>query len=476
MKIDFNFHPESINTAISNSFTKDPKTGEIIYHEGQYCEKLGKKGMGSLLCKIRNGAARMYYQYRDAKGKPKSLALGEYKSRSNKACFKTITEAKDAAREAYFDHQMAIKEGYLGVKEYRHAKITIAREKRDAEIQAEIEAKKALEADQKYSLRALLELYITIKLEQGARDVRKAHNLFTKWVYSTDYASMAAHSIQPVDINLIVDAPLVEGKQSVFRQLRAYLKAAFNLALDAKDTMGADARLKPFNITKVPVTIPKDKGLLETNARERNLDSTEVSHLLRKLNDSYQADVVRLLLLTGQRIRQLLEVPLIDLNLNDKTLTLTDRKGRRSQPKRHQIYLAHEAFRIVKTFADYSNKIGSPYLFSRSPDGSLSQDMIRRYVKQLSSEMLKEGLIRENFQTRDLRRTVQSRMADQTRIPLEIQNRILSHGVYGLVEKHYMFAHYRPQFEEAMDIWEKWLFNVERGIFKDRKVVHANFR
>ena len=472
MKIDFNFQPESLKKAVNLS----SKNGD----HGEHSEMIGKKGMGSLQCKVRNGAGHFYYLYRDANKKRDQLPLGQFeydhKKRDRKPNLLGITDAFDKAREAYQDHMTALKEGHLGVKQYRLYLNESARKDREAELEAELAAIQAKEADQKYSLRALLELYITIKLEQGARDVRKAHNLFKKWVYSTDYASMAAHSIQPVDINIIVDAPLAEGKQSVFRQLRAYLKAAFNLALDAKDTMGADTRLKPFNITKVPVTIPKDKGLLETNARERNLDSTEVSHLLRKLDGSYQADVVRLLLLTGQRIRQLLEVPLIDLNLNDQTMTLTDRKGRRSQPKRHQIYLAHEAFRIAKTFADYSNKIGSPYLFSRSPDGSLSQDMVRRYVKQLSSEMLKEGLIRENFQTRDLRRTVQSRMADQTRIPLEIQNRILSHGVYGLVEKHYMFAHYRPQFEEAMDIWEKWLFNVERGIFKDRKVVHANFR
>ncbi len=77
----------------------------------------------------------------------------DHKKRDRKPNLLGITDAFDKARDAYQDHMTALKEGHLGVKQYRLYLNESARKDREAELEAELAAIQAKEADQKYSLR-----------------------------------------------------------------------------------------------------------------------------------------------------------------------------------------------------------------------------------------------------------------------------------------------------------------------------------
>jgi len=259
------------------------------------------RGKGSLRTVVRNGKAHFYFRYRASGKGVVDLPLGEYRSVDSQAHGEGVTldipTAMQKAYEASRDHLRAIKEGFDSLVEYRLIKLNRTK------IRFEREDK---------TLRDLLVLYQNIKAEEG-RDAKDIANLFKNYVLDTEYAEKLASEITPQDIASII-RPCRERTKRQWQKLRAYMQAAFNQALSADVDETIDQRFVGFGIQKLPFAKLNKKGVLSTSVRDRVLEESEIKALMNALDDGYKANLVRLFLLTGQRMIQLLRVPLSDFD------------------------------------------------------------------------------------------------------------------------------------------------------------------
>ena len=438
-------------------------------------ETLGR-GRGSLRTVVRNGVARFYYRHQTLVGKQDDYPLGVYEPDSRNVDPRTgklsISDAREVARDAVRDNEAGQREGFSGVREYRdHLAKAQADERREQYESIKAEEKR-LELANKYTLKALLDLYLTVKEEQGVAAIKDAKNLFTNYVYGSPIADKPANLVARKEVaSLIRDAKANTSRQ--WQKLRSYIKAAYNLALDAEDDETADSRFIPFQITNVPVSTPKLAGSLSTASRERVLVEDELRALLRVLrsDSSYKSDLMKFTLLTGQRMEQFLRCKLKDLDLKAKIMTLYDKKGRRNEPKRHYVYLEGEALEIVSKFALYSDEIGSEYVFCVSPDRYIAQDTLSRFGTSISRRLLSESHISESFQARDLRRTVATEMSRLV-ISDDVKKRLLSHGASGIHDKHYNRYTYEEELRSACIRWEAELNRIELNQADEQKVIN----
>jgi len=92
------------------------------------------------------------------------------------------------------------------------------------------------------------------------------------------------------------------------------MQAAFNQALSADVDETIDQRFVGFGIQILPFAKLNKKGVLSTSVRDRVLEDSEIKALMNALDDGYKANLVRLFLLTGQRMIQLLRASLSDFD------------------------------------------------------------------------------------------------------------------------------------------------------------------
>lgn len=440
-----------------------------------FSESMGH-GKGSLRVVIRNATTRFYYRYQNAEGRQDDLPLGIYESDSrnvDKALGKlSITLARECARDAVRDNDRAKAKGFTGVREFREqTAAALAKERAELAAYEEAEAK-ARELEGKYTLEALLHLYVSIKEDQGVASYKDAHRLFNKYIYSEAVAQKAANQVERKELAAIIREVKASTKRE-WQKLRSYLLAAYNAALDAEDDESADPRYVPFEIAQVPISKPKQSGILATATRERVLSEDELRGLLLKLraDDSYKSDLLKFVLLTGQRMEQFLRARLADLDLSAKILTLYDLKGRRNEPKRHYVYLQGESLDIAVKYFDQAERVGAKYLFSLDPHNHISQDTLSRYGTAVARDLVAEGICHEPFQSRDLRRTVATEMS-RLAIADDTKKRLLSHGVSGVHDKHYNKYSYENELRNAAASWEAELERIESKSDSMRKVIN----
>lgn len=429
-----------------------------------YSESQGR-GKGSLRVIVRNGKAQFYFRYWSASKKSVDFALGFYDKNATSEAAPlgrlTVSAARHLAAQAVIENEMALSEGFDGLKEYKRYKSQKHAEAREAEA-LELAKQRQLDLDKaKYTLRALLDLYVVIKTEAGVGSARDMLNLFRNYVYDTSYAGMPANEINAKDIAAIVRVAR-EKTTRQWQKLRAYIQAAYNLAVNADEDETADSRFIPFGVNHVPVSKPKKPGTLSTAVRDRALSEVELRHVLLSLraDDCYKADLLRLVILTGQRMEQFLRVPLKDLDLDANILVLRDKKGKRTLPKTHYLYLEGEALEIVRSSAEASEFAGSKYVFSYDAKEYVKQGTLSKYSKKLSDRLVSEGKLKEPFKAMDIRTTVATEMS-RIRITDDVKKRIFSHGSSDVHNKHYNKYSYEDDIRRAYRRWGAELSRIE---------------
>ena len=171
--------------------------------------------------------------------------------------------------------------------------------------------------------------------------------------------------------------------------------------------------------------------------------------------------VVRVdLLLGGQRCEQLMRVKTNEVDTDADTILLYDPKGKRDEPREHLLPMLPQAKRDVLWFLQHSQLLGSEFLFAgRHQAHSLHPNTVSKAVVNISDALQRNKAIASRFEYRDLRRTVETRMA-QLGVAPHIRAHIQSHDLSGVQIKHYDMWEYLPQKHDALAKWARFLSSL----------------
>lgn len=433
------------------------------------------RGIGRLRFRARpTGQCLLYFRYVDTQGKQDSLALGVYDitGKTGLTLKKAFAKAGELSQlyqagrrdlRAYLEHQEA---------QERAARESAARERAEAERQATAG-----------TLQALLDGYVSHLERQdktdSARDVR---NLFRKNISDADafpdLAAMPARQITGSDVSGIL-ARLIEAKKGrTAAKLRSYLRAAFAAALAAPHDPTVHPDLHGFQLPANPAAAVPSKPLAQYNrTRERALSASELQAYLKALNglpEGLTRDVLWLSLrLGGQRLAQLARAKPENVDTDERTITLFDRKGARKQPRSHKLPLTERAAEIVTRWLDRAlegvDDEAYPYVFTNNGKVPIRGETLSAAVADICAAMLKAKTARAPFQLRDIRRTCETMLAAMG-TSKDHRSQIQSHGLGGIQDRVYDRHDYMEEKRHALEAWDAKLIEIASGAHRAKIV------
>lgn len=421
----------------------------------------GARGGGRLVARIMEDGVAFYFQYfvpGQGKEVKRSLPLGEYDETGKRGL--SLSRARDRAASLARLYRDGITDLHTHFERQREAE----ERARKAEEEA---ARRAAEEAQRGSLHQLLNVYIGHLEKHGKQSAKDVRSIFSTHVFEAA-PGVAARKATEVTVDEFVRliSRLTEvGKGRTAAKLRSYLRAAYSLAISSKTDPDAPVALQTFGIETNPVASVGARRLSKYNrARNRVLDASEMGAFLRRvdaLGDGVQKDVLKLLLfLGGQRPMQLLRVTAADIDLRAGTVTLYDRKGARSEPRRHLLPLVKQAAEILERRLVRAND--EEPLFSTDGRTTMRHETISVLVSEISREMLGAKESREDFELRDLRRTAETMLAS-LKVPSDVRAQLLSHGLGGVQNRHYDRHDYALEKKQALDRWARYLVKLRAG-------------
>jgi hypothetical protein len=299
----------------------------------------------------------------------------------------------------------------------------------------EAEAAKAV-AD-KATLGALLNAY-TASLKRDGKASEKAVKAAIKRHVETPWPELwkaPAASITVDDLLGIVAKVVNAEKPREAAKLRAYLRAAFAAGIRARQDARALPALRDLRITSNPA---RDLATIEGSigARTRALSKDELRAYWKRISAQEGAPgaALRFHLLTGaQRVEQLARLIDADRDLDLDAVRLRDTKGRRKTPRGHVVPLLPAASDAL----DGMGPRTGAFLFTVDHGKSgVSYSAIRSYVLDVAEAMVKDKEAAALFTPGDLRRTVETRLAELG-VSGDARAQLQSHGLGGIQARHY---------------------------------------
>jgi integrase len=409
----------------------------------------GARGAGRLCVRVHaNGRKSFYYRYTGRDGNRVSLPLGEYHPKSEQGGI-SLAEARRKAGDLARLHAEV-----TDVREHLEEK---RREAVRARADAEEAEKRAIDEANRGTLRMLLQAYIDhLKSEQrpSARDVEtclQRHVLNDR----SALADRKAAGIKVKDFRDLIADIVEKGKVREADKLRSHLIAAYNLALAAGQSATAGRRFDGFDIEVNPAASVASLAK-KRKTRRRYLNTEELAAYLNALDGLPIATRLALelaLYLAGQRPTQLLRVRQSDVDLTcaPPELVQYDPKGRRSEPREHLLPLVGRALEIVKELIKLNH--GNTYLLgSVRASGAVSVMTLSTAVTDISTALVKDEVIDNPFQQRDIRRTAETHLS-RMKFDEVTRAHLLSHGLGGVQNRHYNKYEY---FDEKLAALKKW--------------------
>ena len=222
-------------------------------------------------------------------------------------------------------------------------------------------------------------------------------------------------------------------KKRAAGSLRSNLHAAFSLALVAADEAEASEDMLGFGITRNPVTdIRPIRGGQGYNSPGDRVIPAAVLLAYREKLDAMppgdMKDALRLHLLTGNRVEQLLAS-----TVEGDNLVLMDTKGRREQARKHLVPLVGRVAEIVDA------RQGRAF--------HITSGAVGKRLKKMSG----------GYSIPDVRRTMETNLV-RLGFSLDVTGELLSHGTTtGVQKRHYVRHDYRAEKIAALRAWEAWL-------------------
>lgn len=322
------------------------------------------------------------------------------------------------------------------------------REVERAKVEAKAAAAAAVEAAKKYTLEKFFEAYCAHLEAAGKKgSARVARSLF-KTHSPKELKEAPAKDISAEDFADMLRKVTEKGKERTAGALRTYLLAAYNIGMRARLNPTLPVAFKEYGITANPVAlIPA----IASRAGHRVLTTEELGSYIKELGERPADKALALALFAGgQRMEQILRITTADWTPETKTLRLFDPKGRRKEPRIHLLPLAPRAAAIVESLVNTAGD--NKHLFE------LDVTTPGKRVKAICED---KG-INPPFDLRDIRRTVETRMAGLG-ISRDTRAQVLSHGLGGVQDKHYDRHSYESEKRNALIAWENWLTEIETG-------------
>lgn len=396
-----------------------------------------RDGWRLVLRAMPSGAARWYFRY-TRQGRRDVVPVGNYPALSLKAARLKAT----ALAQTY-----ATDRNVKAVLAETEAQREAGRRARDMEQQRR----------QEHTLRALVALYVEHLRRNGKSDTARNVESLTR-CHLGPLADQPAADVTRQEIADRLRQVIEAGKGRTAGKLRAYLRAAYALALRAETDASAPAAMAAFARAGVSHNPAAETAALTryNRQRERALSDGELLRLWDYLGDAdvYGLAVRSAIALGGQRIAQLTRAEVSDVR--DGWLRLHDAKGRRAEPREHAVPLVGIAADLMQWAMARAHQLGSRWLFSATGAVPISPDTLSAVVRRISAVMLEAGEATAPFQLRDLRRTVETKLA-ALGVSSDVRAHLLSHGLGGIQTRHYDRHDYAAEKRDALTRLHQWI-------------------
>lgn len=258
-----------------------------------------------------------------------------------------------------------------------------------------------------------------------------------------------ARALTDDDAESVIQKVVDRGAQRSARNLFIALNAAFN-----RGRKNPGLKLKGWENPLLDVDKPAagDPG-------DRTLTAEQINSFWLALDD-YEGmepalkDALRILLLTGQRVKEILEMRWTEVNLDDNTLDIppgrikTGKKTRRG----HIVPLTPMVAEIIKR-QPTQGKVAFP--------GRKDTDTPYHWqsLSTALARMTKGNEELSAFSPRDIRRTVKTHMA-RIKVMKEVRDRIQNHALNDVASTHYDRYDYLDEKRDGLQRWEAELKRI----------------
>lgn len=327
----------------------------------------------------------------------------------------------------------------------------------------------------KQTLEALVLAYCEYLQTLGREAHRNARSLFNLHLIAAwpEVARMPAAQVTEEHVADVLRKLFDADKGRSANKLRAYLRAAYEVARRARTDPKVPVRFKNFNVRANPAAATS--AAADENKRDKNpLSASEMRTYWRivKKTTGIKGAVLRLHLLTGgQRIEQLVRLKLADIN--GSAITVFDGKGRPGRPPRsHPIPLLPEAAAALRIITSAKPAKHAKTLNDEARVFALSTDDGQTHIanttlSRWASEAV--GTKIENFTAKRLRSGVET-LLSSAGINKDVRGRLQSHGISGVQAASYDGHDYLPEKKVALETLFA-LLTAEKAKTKVEKVV-----
>lgn len=256
--------------------------------------------------------------------------------------------------------------------------------------------------------------------------------------------ALRACDVTPAHINMILTPILQREKYRQADKVRSYLHAAFAFGMKHDNIAGTATTSQTFSITHNPVTATSFEAAHKNLARQavsRALNNAELAQFYKTCDapDSgiswAMAQLFKMVIATaGQRIDQLCRLPWPDVQ--GDYIHIIDSKGRGNIARAHFVPHTPRTQAILAELEQVTGQHSHP--FSSRVDKPFDVASYSRAVKRWlkTDYAVIDGERIPDFTPRDLRRTM-TQLMKREGVPDSASNEIQSHGLTGVVERHY---------------------------------------
>lgn len=416
------------------------------------------RGQGALSLKISSsGTASWYFRYALGR-KNRYFPLGLYGEQPDRL---TLASARICCSEKAA-RRKEIPDGDLHADE--RARIAAEAERKEQAALEQVAAATEAMLKSKFTLKALLDAYVEHLRRLGKTSADDVERLVKLHVYDAfpQYSTSPAKDLTRQQATEIFRKLVEAGKGRTAGKIRAFLHAAFELALGIEGDAAAPSNMIGFGIEFNPIAATK--SLTQFNqVGHRHLSALEFGKFWSRLvpMDSAAADAAKVGVLGGgQRIAQLLRASKLEYDSDSDILTLFDGKGRRRVPRRYDVPLPPMAVAIVKKRLNLIPKDAEDQRIF----GTTVPDTVGDVISEISAAMVKKEEAAARFTWTDIRRTIETLLVEKLRVSKDLRGQIQSHGLGGVQDRHYDRANYVRQIRPVLARWEEWIRNKGKSL------------
>jgi len=415
----------------------------------QVSERLGGRGSGALVFKVRSEAVgEFYFKYNDGTNR-KLTKLGNFKASKTMAGL-SLVEARDKAHELskIYREDKDVK----GVLEDKAQVQEAARQER--------EAKKA-----QGTFEQLIESYVNQMHAAGKASATEVERSIERAVFKPypKLKKTKAGDITTQEIKGVLARMIEDGITTQSNRVRSYLLAAFNHGLKQENNPRVYLEeATRFNIAFNPVAaIPRQTDFEKVG--ENVITDSEIKDLWYELPKTERVGFVISALIRftlavgGQRIKQILSTPWERYDLEARTMEILDSKGKGEHVRAHVVPLNDLAMSILDELKPFTGS--SIYPFAGGSHGNSRDKHIRPDSIPLALSRYRDAHEGVDFKAADIRRTCKTIMARHG-IRKEMRDRIHNHSLNDIATKHYDRHDYLDEKRAVMKQWNDILILI----------------